>query len=222
VAILNKFRKVLLLGVMIGSKSTAAYSKDSLKEFCLKHMQLQDDAAETLQAIKDTLALDGDTCAVLGQNAGVQTLNLDGRRLRDLSPLPYFSQLTTLSLRKNELESIAPLRHLTQLQLLDITDNRIHDLSPLRRLTRLKIIKAQGNRFYDTSVLDTLPLEAVYLSTDQVCEQERQWALKQGEIDETELLSFRRSNFGPIYVIPGKRESGIARFLFCGAVASSF
>lgn len=58
-------------------------------------------------------------------------LDLDYLRLRDLSPLAPFTQLTSLSLRGNRLRDVSVLRHFKALRSVRLNANDITDFSPL-------------------------------------------------------------------------------------------
>jgi hypothetical protein len=49
----------------------------------------------------------------------------------------------------------------------------------------------------------------------QMCEAERQWALKSGLIDINQYRIFRNRNMAPIYLTPGERQSGIDGWFEC-------
>jgi hypothetical protein len=220
---MRRIVNVLLL-VLLPFQAAALWGgiDEDLLAYCRIHHSLQDASSRTLSVLMDSLPIRNRSCEGLVKVRKVERLNLDGKSLIDGTALQFFTDLEELSLRDNAIRDLKPIAKLKKLTFLDLTNNDIYDLSPLRNLSQLRVLKAQRNKFFDSSVLDHLKLEAIYLNQDQVCEQERQWALKEGLIDTTELRSHRNNNFGPIYRVPGERSSGILRFLFCGAVASSF
>lgn len=68
----------------------------------------------------------------------VRGLNLDRRRIKDISFLRSLSGLLYLSLRNIRITDLTPLSVLTNLIVLVLGGNQITDLTPLRELKHLK------------------------------------------------------------------------------------
>lgn len=91
----------------------------------------------------------------LNNNGQVQGLNLDRRKLKDISFLSGLVWLTYLSPSDNQITDLTPLRKLTNLTGLDLSNNQITDLMPLQKLQDLLLLDVRNNR------IETLPPEIV-------------------------------------------------------------
>ena len=86
-------------------------------------------------------------------NADVVRLDMNGKNIRDLSPLCELSCIEYLSLEENELKNLEHLSCLTNLKTLFLCHNKINDISPLRALTGLIMLS-----FWDNQITDVSPL----------------------------------------------------------------
>ena len=68
-----------------------------------------------------------------------------GRRLRDLRGLEFATNLETLEIRGNLVSDLSPIAGLTQLGRLGIQGNKVSDISPLRELKSLGSLGIYGN-----------------------------------------------------------------------------
>lgn len=215
-----RFMPLFLL--MFISPVQGAPSSSSFDDYCKVQSEGGSEAGRTLKLLAERLGVGGPLCSGLKEHLLLESMDLSQAGIVDITPLKFFKDLKNLSLRQNRVVTLTPIRSLSKLKELDITDNRIQDLSPLKNLTSLSILKAQRNNYTDTSVLDDIRLTAAYFTEDQICEQERRYALEQKMISETQLTGYRVSGFGPVWRDSNDRSLGIARFVFCGAVASQF
>jgi hypothetical protein len=149
-------------------------------------------------------------------------LKLSGNKIRNLETLSTFPKLEVLELRRNNISDISPLSRISTLKSLDVAYNRIVDLMPLAGLSNLKVLKAHGN----AAGMDTQPLsqkfDRVYLEDNQICALERDYAFAQGIISSIQHKAYDKSNFAPIYMIPGDRSSGLRQFVSCSRAALDF
>jgi hypothetical protein len=152
----------------------------------------------------------------------LKVLKLSGNKIRNLETLSTFPKLEVLELRRNNISDISPLSRISTLKSLDVAYNRIVDLMPLAGLSNLKVLKAHGN----AAGMDTQPLsqkfDRVYLEDNQICALERDYAFAQGIISSIQHKAYDKSNFAPIYMIPGDRSSGLRQFVSCSRAALDF
>ena len=94
----------------------------------------------------------------------LESLDLKGNRIADLSPLGSLTQLKKLDISKNftllsgDREkglNLTPLKNLVLLEELNASGNMITDISPLAGLACLKVLDVQNNRLTDLSALAT-------------------------------------------------------------------
>jgi tRNA threonylcarbamoyladenosine modification (KEOPS) complex Pcc1 subunit len=152
----------------------------------------------------------------------LRVLKLSQNEIRNLETIATLPQLKELYLRKNSIGNIEHLSQNSRLEILDLAYNRIIDVTPLKKLTSLKDLRLQGNQFSDTAGLEAKSFDVLYLNDYQICAFERDYALNQGWISPAQHRAYTESNFGPLYVVPGNRSSGLDRFMFCQAVVSAF
>ena len=79
----------------------------------------------------------GNNGYTLDKKGQVQGLNLDHRKIKDISFLSGLGRLTHLSLKENQITDLTPLTALINLSRLWLIRNKITDLTPLRALTNL-------------------------------------------------------------------------------------
>lgn len=95
----------------------------------------------------------------------VETLDLSGMGLTDLSALSVCTSLRTLNLTGNRITDLAPLMDMLQLETLIIKDNQVSDVRPLMALHSLRVINAEGNGISSTVAFSGLSgLEELYLA----------------------------------------------------------
>ena len=86
----------------------------------------------------------------------VQSLDLSGRQISDLTQLQPLRNLTWLNLSDNQITDLTPLESLTNLRVLMLYDNRIYDLVPLESLTNLTVLELSKNNINDVAPLQSL------------------------------------------------------------------
>ena len=94
----------------------------------------------------------------------LQTLELDGNNISDITPLADLTQLTSLHLGRvtteaafgNSVSDIGPLENLTNLEFLFLDSNQIGDISKLANLTQLKQLGLSSNSISDISTVANL------------------------------------------------------------------
>lgn len=72
-----------------------------------------------------------------------------GTKIKDLSGLEAFSNLTKLSLKDNEISDLSPLSQLTKLTEVDLSNNKISDLKPLQHLENITKLDLSSNEITD-------------------------------------------------------------------------
>ena len=96
------------------------------------------------------------------------TLDLEGNRISDLTPISNLRNLEDLRLPRNVIKDISPLAGLTNLRVLALDHNFITDVEALAGLSNLREIAIEHNSIPDYSPLDNLSLNVfVY---DQICD----------------------------------------------------
>jgi len=87
----------------------------------------------------------------------LETLNLSGNAVQELSPLSGLLRLQKLDLSRNRITDVKPLSGAVALGRLTLSDNRISDPRPLQSLPRLTMLNIAGNRITDVSRLVRCP-----------------------------------------------------------------
>ena len=77
--------------------------------------------------------------------SNLKVLNLDGCRIKDLSPLPQM-MVADLSLNNTNVTDLSPLRSLTSLKYLRLKSTPVEDLSPLTELQNLEYLDLMRSR----------------------------------------------------------------------------
>ncbi len=107
--------------------------------------------------------------AGLEHATALDTLNLYGNQISDLSPLAGLTNLTFLNLGDNQVTDVAPLAGLTNLRWLSLWGNEVADVSPLAGLTDLTFLNLWGNEVAEVAPLAGLTdLRMLNLSKTQV------------------------------------------------------
>lgn len=83
----------------------------------------------------------------------IQSLDLKGREVRDLSPLSGLIALQTLYLNGTKVNDLSPISRLTALQELNLNGTQVRDVSPLSSLTALQELYLNGTQVRDLSSL---------------------------------------------------------------------
>jgi Leucine-rich repeat (LRR) protein len=83
----------------------------------------------------------------------VTELDLNGRKITDISPLQSMTQLKELKLSGNEISDISPIQGMTQLTKLYLSWNQISDISPIQGMTQMTDLWLYGNNISDISPL---------------------------------------------------------------------
>ena len=97
-----------------------------------------------------------ESLAGLEHATALDTLNLWGNQIVDLSPLAGLTQLTHLNLGHNQVADVGALAGLTNLQWLSLWGNAVADVSPLAGLTKLTYLNLWGNAIEAVSALSRL------------------------------------------------------------------
>ncbi|MDQ1354053.1 MAG: internalin [Acidobacteriota bacterium] len=106
---------------------------------------------------------------VLDNMGQVTVLNLDIKKINDISFIRGLSGLTILLLRHNQITELTPLNTLTMLNELNLTNNRITDLTPLSHLTNLTGLYLSNNLITDLTSLRSLKkLTKLWLSDNKI------------------------------------------------------
>ncbi|KDN58849.1 CotH kinase family protein [Exiguobacterium sp. AB2] len=95
----------------------------------------------------------------------LETLNLEGNDVSDLSFLPASETLTTLNMRDNDVTSLEALEQTPNVTHLNVRGNAIESIGPLQGLTGLVNVNLRDNRIADFSPLENLDIsERLYVT----------------------------------------------------------
>lgn len=95
----------------------------------------------------------------------LKSLNAENNLIKDLSPLSSLHSLTALQLDGNLIRDLSPVASLLKLEQLSLSDNKLMDISALSQLTALKSLDLSNNQISDITPLNTLAaLESLNLS----------------------------------------------------------
>ena len=140
---------------------TPLYALTSLKTLSMKGVEIgQSQLDELCQALPNcAIYTDKAVEEVVEVELGgmtfmsdVESLDLSGRGITDISALGVCKQLVKLDLGGNSVTDISPLVDMQLLQWLDLSENSISDLSPLLSLTELSYLDVHENVVTDISV----------------------------------------------------------------------
>ena len=99
----------------------------------------------------------------------LQTLDLRGTHISDITPIAKLTALQNLELQKTGVGDITPLANLTKLQSLKLRDTLVADIAPIENLTELEFLNLSGTQVDDiTPVANLTALEFLNLSGTQV------------------------------------------------------
>lgn len=98
-----------------------------------------------------------DTVTSLPKLPHLQSLNIKGKNITDLSPLRDYQIIEYLSINSNKVSDLSPLHNLPILNMVHLLGNNITDLSPLSGNHRLSDIYVKSNNLSDLSKLTDLP-----------------------------------------------------------------
>ena len=99
----------------------------------------------------------------------VQSLNLAGNGITDITPWTGLTNLVSLDLSSNNISDVSSLANLTKLQNLNLRYNSISDISPLSTLTALQSLDVSYNSVSNTSPLTGLAtLRNLNLSSNNI------------------------------------------------------
>ena len=97
-----------------------------------------------------------ESLAGLEHATALDTLNLWGNQIADLSPLAGLTSLTHLNLGHNQVVDVGPLAGLTNLKWLSLWGNAVADVSALSGLSKLTYLNLWGNQIEAVSALSGL------------------------------------------------------------------
>jgi hypothetical protein len=108
--------------------------------------------------------------SVIAKLPNLESLQMAGVVIDDLSPLAKLDRLTSLTLFNGDQPlDLSPLAGLVNLEALTLRYNRISDLTPLSGLTKLRYLDLEGNQISDVSPLAGLTgLERLYLTDNPI------------------------------------------------------
>ena len=84
---------------------------------------------------------------------GLNRLDLQDNKIKDISPVANLTQLTSLALNINEIEDISPVANLINLEHLGINRNKVKDITPIKNLKNLKDLGISMNDISDITPL---------------------------------------------------------------------
>ena len=95
----------------------------------------------------------------------LESLDLTGTPVRDLTPLRGLTALENLNLNGTQVSHLTPLRGLTALRFLNLGGTKVGDLTPLRGLEALETLVLSGTQVSNLTPLSGLTaLESLYLT----------------------------------------------------------
>lgn len=108
--------------------------------------------------------------SVIANLKNLESLQMAGVVINDLSPIAKLDRLTSLTLYNGDQPlDLSPLSGLVNLVSLTLRNNRISDLTPLSGLTNLGYLDLEGNQITDVSPLAGLTgLERLYLTDNPI------------------------------------------------------
>ena len=136
---------------------------------------LDEDEALTQRRLQELTRLEESWYSEIRNLAGLEyatnlnSLNLNGNHISDITPLRDLTALTYLSLSGNQISDITALKDLTVLTTLWISQNKISDISSLENLTALTALSLNQNKISDISSLENLTaLTNLYLEGNKI------------------------------------------------------
>ncbi len=100
----------------------------------------------------------------IGYLANLESLDLGGLLLTNISGVGELKKLRSLNLEYNKVRSLKELSGLTKLECLYVPSNRLASLAGVEKLKKLQVLDAMDNRLTDASQVKTLKnLEKLYL-----------------------------------------------------------
>jgi len=112
------------------------------------------------EAVYEELNIPGDRGITPEDLKDLTSLEVNDKKVNDLSGLEYCTNLQTLNLHHNSIVDISPLASLTNLQKLNLYENSIVDISPLvsnNGLSNGDRVNISGNPLSDTSLNKYIP-----------------------------------------------------------------
>lgn len=97
-----------------------------------------------------------DRLSVLKDLESLSSLQVTGKKVRDISALRGFTYLRQLGLESTRVSDLSPLRDLVGLSVLGLSDSEVSDLFPLKKLKNLAYLNLS-----DTDVSDVSPLKSL-------------------------------------------------------------
>ena len=86
----------------------------------------------------------------------VKTITAEGKGIKDLIGLEYFTNVTSLKLAGNQISNLDAIAGLTNLYVLKLDSNRLEDISALAELTNLKILTLSNNNIENIGTISRL------------------------------------------------------------------
>lgn len=156
-----------------GKYSTEDYSISTYKPYIGLDVESKKKLTTALESEGDS-ALQG-----IADLTCLESLDLKGTEVSDISPLSGLTNLKSLKLYSTEVSDISPLSGLTGLESLDLGGTIVSDISPLSGLTNLDYLVLSSTKVSDVSPLSGLTdLTYLYLLFTEVSEEDCE-ALKQ-------------------------------------------
>ncbi len=150
----------------------------------------------------ESLNLEGNKISdisVLGGLSGLENLNLEDNNISDISVLGRLSELENLNLWNNKISDISVLGGLSGLQELSLSSNNISDISVLGGLSGLEKLYLWNNNISDISVLGGLSgLQELNLGDNKISD-----ISVLGGLSELEKLDLGNNNISDISVLGG-------------------
>ncbi len=127
------------------AKSKSEWNGHTMYDKYNKHLELSEGKNLTAENLTGIL-----------QGKDIESLEITGTDLNDLSPLSELTSLKALRLNENRISDISPLMNLTLISELDLSKNEINDINALKEMKLLTILKLNDNKISDISPLENL------------------------------------------------------------------
>lgn len=201
---------------------------------------------KTVAAIRAELEMPNQTCDQVEDSLSyVEKLNLANKGISSVEPLAYLKGLLQLDLSNNKIKVTKDLKGLSSLQKLvlrynsigNLTDfasltslkelnlgyNQIINVKPLAQLKGLKTLSLHGNwEIVDFSPVESLDLEVLFRTEDDICKYERDWVYGLGKVSQDDYEMYQQINFAPQFVVRADHSSAIESWVNCSVAASDY
>jgi hypothetical protein len=123
------------------------------------------------------------------------------RQVHSLEGLQHLTNLQTLDLSGNAVQELSPLSRLLRLQKLDLSQNRITEVTPLSGAVALDRLTLSGNRISDPRPLQSLPgLTMLNIANNRITDASR--LIRCPKVDELWIGGNPLTDVAPLLLMP--------------------